>query len=62
MFITDLSDPARYPDKVKTALDSGEKGILITKDPGKLYEILKDCNNLENVLVQVSITGLGGSV
>lgn len=65
-FITDLSDPVFHPRKVVDAINSGEKGILITKDPSQLHEILmdsvKDKYLLDNILVEATITGLGGTI
>lgn len=63
-FITDLSDPVFYPDKVKQVVASGEKGIFITKDPKKLFEIMSGVESdlwKKNILIEATVTGLGGT-
>jgi DNA repair photolyase len=62
MYITDCGDPVFCPERVIQALNSDEPGILITKNPGKLFDIIKSANKHNNVIVQVTYTGLGGTV
>lgn len=61
VFITDLSDPVFHLNKVMNIIDSKQKVILITKNPKKLHKFLKQLSDVSNVVVQVSITGLGGT-
>jgi DNA repair photolyase len=66
VFITDLSDPAFHVDKVAKALNAGHKVIAITKNPELLITSLigkvKVTIMLDNLLLQVTVTGLGGSI
>lgn len=70
IFITDRSDAAPHIDKLIPRIAGGDYGILITKDPQGLYDGLMRIidekkityNDLRRVLVQVSITGLGGTM
>jgi hypothetical protein len=74
VYITDLSDPAFHTNKVIDAINAGHKVILITKNPGMIHEDIHRYNMSacikekalaelsKNVLFQVTVTGLGGTV
>ena len=69
IFITDRSDAALHTNKLVPRIAAGDYGILITKNPQALHHRLMRAveekkltyNDLRRALVQVSITGLGGT-
>lgn len=67
LYITDLSDPAIYPAKIRRAITDSEEDDcfnLITKDPQSLIDGVfarLSQAQLNQVILQVSITGLGST-
>ena len=65
LYITDLSDPAIYPAKVRKAIkysNEDDRFNLITKNPGPIKdEIFAKLSGeqLNKIILQVSVTGLG---